>query len=82
MRTTDTATATLTRRAVFDAESDSPKKGVWASILGLLNEPADPYDATWDALFARSQHVLEAMAEEALQDLRAGRTEPLDLDTL
>jgi hypothetical protein len=82
MTTTDTATATLTRRAVFDAESDSPKKGIWNRILGLLNEPTDPYDAVWDALFARSEHVLVAMAEEARQERQAGRTQLLDPDAL
>jgi hypothetical protein len=36
----------------------------------------------WDELFARSQDVLARMAEEARQEYRAGRTEPLDLDKL
>jgi len=36
----------------------------------------------WDELFARSQDVLAQMAEEARQEYRAGRTEPLDLDKL
>lgn len=36
----------------------------------------------WDGLFARSQDVLARMAEEARQEYRAGRTEPLDLDKL
>ena len=36
----------------------------------------------WDDLFARSQDVLARMAEEARQEYRTGRTEPLDLDKL
>jgi hypothetical protein len=36
-------------------------------------------DPVWNDLFARSQHVLEAMAEEALEDVAAGRTEPMDV---
>lgn len=36
-------------------------------------------DPVWDALFAKSQHVLEAMADEALSDHLAGRTQPMDV---
>lgn len=36
----------------------------------------------WDELFARSQDLLARMAEEARQEYRAGRTEPLDLEKL
>jgi hypothetical protein len=36
----------------------------------------------WDELFARSPDGLAQLAEEALAELRAGKTQPLDLDTL
>jgi TRAP-type C4-dicarboxylate transport system substrate-binding protein len=36
----------------------------------------------WDELFERSQDLLARMAEEARQEYREGRTEPLDLDKL
>ncbi len=36
----------------------------------------------WDELFARSQDLLARMADEARQEYRAGRTEPLDPDKL
>ena len=36
----------------------------------------------WDELFARSTDVLSELAEEALAEHRAGRTKPLDPDTL
>jgi hypothetical protein len=36
----------------------------------------------WDDLFARSQDVVARMAEEARQEYRAARTQPLDLDRL
>lgn len=39
-------------------------------------------DQRWDTAFARSQDVLALLAEEALADLAAGRTEPLDPDRL
>lgn len=46
-------------------------------LLELLED-----EAQWDEQFARSQTVLEQLAKEALEDLRAGRTELLDPDTL
>ena len=36
----------------------------------------------WEVAFARSQDALERLADEALEDLRARRTEPLDPDAL
>lgn len=35
-------------------------------------------DPTWDALFAKSQPMLMAMADEALADAKAGRTQPME----
>ena len=48
-------------------------------IMALLK--ADD-EATWDAAFAASDHKLDKLAEQALDDYRAGRTEPLDPDKL
>jgi hypothetical protein len=42
----------------------------------ILAEIAD--EARWAKTFAETQHVLEKLAEEALEDLKAGRTTPLD----
>ena len=39
-------------------------------------------DERWEAAFARSQDALERLADEALEEHRAGRTEPLDPDAL
>ncbi|HKR66769.1 MAG TPA: hypothetical protein VJZ00_23780 [Thermoanaerobaculia bacterium] len=36
----------------------------------------------WDALFARSQDLLAQLAEEARQEYRSGRTQPLDPEKL
>ena len=36
----------------------------------------------WDELFSRSQGLLARMAEEARQEYRSGRTEPLDPEKL
>ena len=38
----------------------------------ILAEIAD--EARWAKTFAETQHVLEKLAEEALEDLKAGRT--------
>ncbi|WP_420209132.1 hypothetical protein [Candidatus Electronema sp. JC] len=36
----------------------------------------------WDFLFAESEDFLAALADEALKEHRAGKTKPLDLDSL
>lgn len=33
----------------------------------------------WDELFARSPHVLEKLADEAMAEIRAGKTTPLKI---
>ena len=48
-------------------------------ILALLR--ADD-DATWDAAFAASGDKFDKLAQRALDNYRAGRTEPLDPDKL
>jgi hypothetical protein len=39
-------------------------------------------EARWDKAFAESHGTLESLADEARSELKAGRTEPLDPDTL
>ena len=39
-------------------------------------------DERWAAAFASSQDALARLADEALEEHRAGRTEPLDPDAL
>jgi hypothetical protein len=39
-------------------------------------------DERWEAAFGRSQDALERLADEALEEHRAGQTEPLDPDAL
>ena len=36
----------------------------------------------WERTFAESQDVLEKMAEEAVEEYKRGKTEPLDIDKL
>lgn len=44
----------------------------------ILEEIAD--EARWAKKFAETQDVLEKLADEALADLKAGQTTPLDFD--
>jgi len=39
-------------------------------------------EARWQKVFAASEKQLAALAEEALKEFRAGKTEPLDPDRL
>ena len=36
----------------------------------------------WDSLFAESEDFLASLADDALKEHRAGKTKPLDFDTL
>ncbi len=51
-----------------------------ALAQALLAELAS--ERRWDELFAASPDVLSDLAEEALAEHRAGRTKPLDPNTL
>ncbi len=46
----------------------------------ILEELAS--EARWDSLFANSSDALGKLADEALEEFRAGRTKPLDPDKL
>ena len=46
-------------------------------LAPILVEEIDS-EARWSQSFSRSEHVLEALAVEALAELNAGKTEPLD----
>jgi hypothetical protein len=56
---------------------DADQDELAAAILEELEA-----DERWDAAFARSQDALARLADEALEEHRAGRTEPLDPDAL
>jgi hypothetical protein len=57
--------------------SDQDQDELAAAILEELET-----DERWDTAFASSQGALERLADEALEEHRAGRTEPLDPDAL
>ncbi len=52
-------------------------------LIQWFGDPEDVRDEQeWARQFARSQTALERMADEALGELGAGKTEPLDPDRL
>jgi len=51
-----------------------------AAFHVLLQDAASVYDALWDQSFAKSQDVLERLANEARDEYIRGETEELDLD--
>ena len=52
-------------------------------LIQWFGDPADVRDEQqWARQFAQSQDVLSRLADEALADLRAGKTEPLWFDNL
>ena len=81
-----TAIARVTRRMTellkkaFERASKLPPKdqdAVAALVLAELEA-----EARWDQAFAGSQDALKRLADDAIGDFRAGRTEPLDPDDL
>jgi hypothetical protein len=67
-------------KKAFEAASrlpDADQDELAAAILEELEA-----DERWEAAFARSQDALGRLADEALEEHRAGWTEPLDPDAL
>ncbi len=57
------------------SENEQDQIAAW-----LIHELRDEH--RWDDAFKKSQGVLGRMASEALQEHRAGKSEPLDADSL
>ena len=64
----------------FEEASKLPPEEQDALAAAILEEVA--VDSLWDAAFARQPGALEQLADEALHEHRAGRTQPLDPDRL
>jgi len=70
----------LLQRAIEEAEKlpDSEQEAIGAWLLAEIES-----ERQWDELFSRPpSEALKRMAQEALEDYRAGRTQPLDPDHL
>lgn len=67
-------------RAAFEAASHLPEDQQDELAAAILDELAS--DARWERAFAESQDLLERLANEALEEDRAGKTQLLDPDAL
>jgi hypothetical protein len=67
-------------KKAFEAASKLPPAEQDALAAAILEEVKA--DKLWDASFARNPGALERLADEALEEHRAGRTRPLDPDGL
>jgi hypothetical protein len=71
----------------FGADANG-QRGTFRTSLGTIQVGAPAMteklnsDERWEATFAQSQQALKRLADEAIQQHRAGRTEALDLDAL
>ena len=64
----------------FTRVSKLPQKEQDSFAAWILEELAS--EQRWDELFANSTAALERLADEALAEFRAGRTQVLDSDNL
>jgi hypothetical protein len=71
---------TKTLQKVIDEVSQLPPDEQETFAAWMLIELRS--EQRWNELFARSQDMLANMADEALAEHRAGKTLPLDPDTL
>ena len=67
-------------KKAFEVASRLPDREQEELAATILEELAA--DERWEAAFAESQSVLKHLADEALREHRAGRTEALDPDAL
>jgi hypothetical protein len=67
-------------KKAFEAASKLPPADQDALAAAILAEVQ--VDGLWDAAFAKKPGALEQLADEALQEHRAGRTRPLKPDQL
>jgi len=69
----------LLEKAIHEAQAlpDQDQEAIGAWLLAEIES-----ERKWNQLFAQPSSAIEKMAEEALRDHEAGRTEPLDPDSL
>ena len=67
-------------KKAFEAASRLPDREQDELAAAILEELTA--DERWEATFAESQQALKRLADEALKEHRAGRTEALDPDAL
>ena len=67
-------------KKAFEAASRLSDRDQDALATAILEELTA--DERWEAAFVESQRALERLADEALQEHRAGRTEAVDPDAV
>jgi hypothetical protein len=67
-------------KKAFEIASRLPDREQDELATAILEEMAA--DERWEAALAQSQQTLERLAQEALEEHRAGRTKALDPDAL
>lgn len=67
-------------KRAFEAAARLSERGQDELAAAILEEL--DADERWEAVLARSQEALERLADEALEEHRAGRPEALDPDAL
>ena len=67
-------------RKAFEAAAGLPDREQDELAAAILEELAA--DKRWEGVLAQSQEALKRLADEALQEHRAGRTTALDPDAL
>ena len=67
-------------KKAFEAASKLPPADQDALAAAILEEVK--VEGLWDTAFVQTRRVLEQLADEALQEHRAGRTRPLNPDDL
>ena len=67
-------------KKAFEAAAKLPHREQEELAAAILEELAA--DERWEAAFAESQAVLKRLADEAVREHRAGRSEVLDPDSL
>jgi hypothetical protein len=78
--TIDGGVTTMTKalQKAFEAASKLPDQEQEELAAAILEELAA--DERWEGAFAESQSALKRLADEAVREHRAGRTEALDPD--
>jgi hypothetical protein len=67
-------------KKAFDAASQLPDRDQDELAAAILQELAA--DQRWEAVLGQSREALEQLADEAVKEHRAGRTRPLEPDSL
>ncbi len=69
-------------KMAFEKASEMMSESEQEVFARWLLDALEQDEKRWDQAFAKSSKKLESIADEVLEDYRAGRTEPLDIENL